>query len=392
MKILMYRWKAYNYKDIKKTFQAMGYEVDEMAQQLESYDVDEAFAEKMKEQIKNNTYAFVFTVNYFALIARVCFEKQLLYISWSCDNPLISMYHTSVFYDTNRIFTFDMTNYYEFRSMGVKNIWYLPLAVDTKRMDQVLLVNRDRRKTFAGDISFVGSLYERNSYDKIVPELSEYERGYFDALIETQSDLYGANIVERLLTPEILSRLLEKFSLEKSQESLSNLGLIFATTALGFKIAQVQRKRALLELAKGRSVNVYSNSDLEELLLIKKRGSVDYWTELPQVFHESKINLNLTIPNIKSGIPLRVWDILGAGGFCMTNYQAELGNYFSEEKELVSFGSREEMIEKTDYYLQHETLRRKIAEQGRKTVEEQHTYTKRLEQMLEIIRNNGGFI
>ena len=54
------------------------------------------------------------------------------------DNPLISMYHESVFHACNYIFTFDKTNYLEFRGMGVKHIWYLPLAVDTERMDALL--------------------------------------------------------------------------------------------------------------------------------------------------------------------------------------------------------------------------------------------------------------
>ena len=63
---------------------------------------------------------------------------RVKYVSWTCDNPLISMYHESVFHDCNYIFTFDKTNYLEFREMGVKHIWYLPLAVDTERMDALL--------------------------------------------------------------------------------------------------------------------------------------------------------------------------------------------------------------------------------------------------------------
>lgn len=80
----------------------------------------------------------VFTVNYFPLISNVCERTGVKYVSWTCDNPLISMYHESVFHACNYIFTFDKTNYLEFRGMGVKHIWYLPLAVDTERMDALL--------------------------------------------------------------------------------------------------------------------------------------------------------------------------------------------------------------------------------------------------------------
>ncbi len=48
----------------------------------------------------------------------------------------------------------------------MEHIWYLPLAVDTDRMDTVI-ANSPEIQKYKGDIAFVGSLYERNSYDKI---------------------------------------------------------------------------------------------------------------------------------------------------------------------------------------------------------------------------------
>ena len=41
-----------------------------------------------------------------------------------------------------------------------------------------------------------------------------------------------------------------------------------------------------------------------------------------------KIYLNMTIKPIQTGLPLRIFDIMGCGGFLMTNYQAELPEYF----------------------------------------------------------------
>ena len=239
-----------------------------------------------------------------------------------------------------------------------------------------------------GDIAFVGSLYERNSYDKIKSRLPEYLRGYFDAVIEAQLNISGANIVEPMLTTDILEKLQEYFELEKSEGSFSDLGLIFQTTVLGFKIAEVERRRALIELSKRYHVNVYSNSDVSDMLRIQYCGSVDYWSELPQVFHMSKINLNFTIPNIKSGIPLRVWDVLGAGGFLMTNYQAEIPYYFKEGEDLVCFDGINDLCEKAEYYLAHEEERLAIAENGYRKVREHHNYIERINTMLDIIEEN----
>ncbi len=428
MHILMYRWKAYNYRDIEQTFLLLGYTVDNIEQELGSYDVSPEFERVIEEKIRGTHYDMVFTVNYFPLISNVCERTGVKYVSWTCDNPLISMYHESVFHDCNYIFTFDKTNYLEFRGMGVKHIWYLPLAVDTERMDALLgapeevrtagaahegmktagtvpeeigtaesvpaeIGKAGRRKAaqdsemrkYRGDVAFVGSLYERNSYDKIKNRLPEYLRGYFDAVMEAQLNISGANIVEPMLTTNILEQLQEYFQLEKSEGSFSDLGLIFQTTVLGFKIAEIERRRALIELSKHYKVNVYSNSDVSDLLRIQYCGSVDYWSEMPKVFRMSKINLNFTIPNIKSGIPLRIWDVLGCGGFLLTNYQAEIPYYFKEGEDLVCFDGLEDLCEKVGYYLEHEEERKRIAWNGYRKVREKHSYIERIRTILDTV-------
>lgn len=395
MHILMYRWKAYNYRDIEQTFLLLGHTVDNIEQELGSYDVSPEFERVIEEKIRGTHYDMVFTVNYFPLISNVCERTGVKYVSWTCDNPLISMYHESVFHACNYIFTFDKTNYLEFRGMGVKHIWYLPLAVDTERMDALLgapekperrnATQDSEMRKYRGDVAFVGSLYERNSYDKIKNRLPEYLRGYFDAVMEAQLNISGANIVEPMLTTNILEQLQEYFQLEKSEGSFSDLGLIFQTTVLGFKIAEIERRRALIELSKHYKVNVYSNSNVSDLLRIQYCGSVDYWSEMPKVFRMSKINLNFTIPNIKSGIPMRIWDVLGCGGFLLTNYQAEIPYYFKEGEDLVCFDGLEDLCEKVGYYLEHEEERKRIAWNGYHKVREKHSYIERIHTILDTV-------
>ena len=50
-KILMYRWKAYNYLDIIENFKKQGYEVVEYSQRLFSYDHDEEFEKNFGELV-----------------------------------------------------------------------------------------------------------------------------------------------------------------------------------------------------------------------------------------------------------------------------------------------------------------------------------------------------
>jgi len=129
MHILMYRWKAYNYRDIEQTFLLLGHTVDNIEQHLGNYDIDPEFEKIIENKLRETHYDMVFTVNYFALISNVCQKMGIKYVSWSCDNPLISMYHESIFHPCNYIFTFDKTNYLEFREM-LKDLIKERLGID----------------------------------------------------------------------------------------------------------------------------------------------------------------------------------------------------------------------------------------------------------------------
>jgi spore maturation protein CgeB len=54
-------------------------------------------------------------------------------------------------------------------------------------------------------------------------------------------------------------------------------------------------------------------------------------------------------------------------------------------KEIITFSSREEMIAKMEYYLAHPEERRQVCERARARVIKDHSYERRLEQMLSTI-------
>lgn len=66
----------------------------------------------------------------------------------------------------------------------------------------------------------------------------------------------------------------------------------------------------------------------------------------------------------------------------MTNYQEELNDYFEIGKDIEAYGSIDELLEKCAYYLEHEDIRRKIAENGYEKVKKYHTYNVRIAEML----------
>ena len=111
------------------------------------------------------------------------------------------------------------------------------------------------------------------------------------------------------------------------------------------------------------------------------KGSAGYFDEMPKVFKLSKINLNISLKCIQSGIPLRALDILASGGFLLSNYQPELAEYFTDGEDLVLYYSMEDAWQKCEYYLKHEDERKAIAANGREKAKAFFSYEKKLQEM-----------
>lgn len=383
MKILMYRWKAYNQFDLLAELARRGHQVEEITGEMANFEDDSEFIAKMNRALDAGMYDLVITVNFFPMISDLCQERNLRYVAWCCDSPIATMYHASVFNSVNTIYMFDKMNQLEFEAMGAP-VYYLPLCSAVDRVDR-LLAEDARPGKYRADISFVGSMYRKNAYDEIYEHLSDYRKGYFDAALKMQMNAYGIYLLDDVLDAQTLSDISRHFVLAKTERSFSDFALTFSSTVLGFKIAQMERQSVLAALSERFNVDVYTDDDSVSFVRAKKHPTVDYWSDAPKVYHESKINLNLTLRSIRSGIPLRVWDILGAGGFCITNYQPELFLYFEADKDLVYFEDRQDLVKKVDYYLTHEQERQAIAQNGYRKVKKLHQYRNRLDAMKERI-------
>ena len=141
----------------------------------------------------------------------------------------------------------------------------------------------------------------------------------------------------------------------------------------------------LNSLAKKYTVTLYSDKfqydDIDPGIVLREQQN--YYTEMPKVFYMSKINLNITSKSMESGIPQRVWDILAVGGFCLTNYQPELEDYFEIGRDLVVYHDISECEELIGYYLTHERERLQIALNGYKRVQQVGDIKYRLQKVID---------
>ncbi len=365
-------------------------------------------------------FLFVFSFNFFPVISDVCEIYQIPYVCWSVDSPLAEIYTKQVRNRCNRLFLFDRQQYDSLKQQNSDGIFHLPLCTNTDRWDQVIAgISEADRNRFSSDISFIGSLYtekdpwssltesssSESSFNSNREQISSSDRkaagsvslsprtiGYAEGLVAAQLSLIGCNILKEALEPDI-SREIASACADKYPSSIDCVmdmdPYIASQHILGMHASSLQRIRLLDMLAKQFPVDLYTRSPIPEALqastgqnMLRVHDGVKTLTEMPKIFHLGKINLNMTIYPIQSGLSLRIWDVLGCGGFLMTNLQPELTEHFTPGTDLDVFSSAEELVDKCAFYLSHEEIRQRIALNGYRKVKESHTYQKRFAEML----------
>lgn len=179
--------------------------------------------------------------------------------------------------------------------------------------------------------------------------------------------------------------------LKRFQQDISFVGKMYQNSDIkAFQKTNEERTKLLLGLAKKHSVVLYApySTDVQDLENLVLAGPVDYHQEMPLVFRHSKINLNITLSCIESGIPLRILDIMGSGGFLITNPQSELEEHFTDGVDLVYYQNETDLYEKAAYYLSHEEEMKKIAASGYQKVKQYYNYPLMIQRMFEI----GGLV
>lgn len=389
MKILFYRYGSICENGVLDAFMYLGHDVTEIKEEISRKDVSPGECVALcNKELEKGSFDLIFTINYYPIISEVCRIYGIKYCSLIVDAPVLELYSHTVSNDCNRIFVFDKGLVEDIPRLCQKNVFVLPLCADFEQLDSVVRNATDVQKSkFSGDVAFVGSLYsEKCPYNRL-PQMPEKIRGYLEGVIEAQLKVYGFNFIKQLLTPEIIDWFLEndKELYRFPEKADADYAGVISHSVVGMKVAEQERIRLLSALSELFDVNLYTGSDSAMMPKVHNCGRVQTYSEMPIVFHESKINLNMTAKPIQKGLPLRVFDVLACGGFLITNYQEQLPEVFEIGKDLEIYTSAEELAEKIDFYLKHDDLRQEIARNGYEKVKNNHTYRIRIKQMLDVL-------
>lgn len=393
MKVIFCKWNSICEKGISNAFKRLGVEVVTMSRPFQSVDYDNGYLQALADLIQKNPDAVcVFTVNFQPIIARCCKVFKLPYLSWTVDCPSFQLYSETIAYPTNRIFLLDRMQWEKFSPANPDCIFHLPMGADVETWDAVQVLSEDHRM-YDCDISFVGSLYsEKTRYNEIEKDLPDEMRGYVDGLINAQLNVYGYNLIEDSITDEWAQEF-KKYAewAPLGEDYVEDVKGIVADTYIGYKCTEQERIRTFQAIgsyigqrkAEGKSYtfDLWTLSDTSLLRGVNCRGGADSNTMMPKIIKCSKINLNLTNRPIKTGLPLRIFDLMACGGFVLSNYQAEIPEIFVPGEDIVVYDSIPDMLQKIDYYLEHDEERSTIAKNGYEKVKRLHSYDERIAAM-----------
>ena len=327
----------------------------------------------------------VFSTNYYPIVARICNEKSIYYFSWTYDSPPEITSADTLDFPTNRMFFFSKYDYqYIQKKYNLDNAYYLPLAVNTDMLDSI-----SAQKKYESEVALVGGLYKSDSFLGLKSIMSPNQQQYLDAVVAVQLKHGGSAVVDAALTDEFVAGVCEYFKSQSESAIQPNTQQLFYSICS--HITHMERLALLRTSAgKGYKTRLYlsnlskQNRELLENHNVELCSNVSYETEMPSVFKSTKINLNPTLRANRTGIPLRVVDVLGSRGSLLTTHQAELDDYF-EEGEIAYYENVEDALDKIEYYLSHENERKRVLEAGYIKVKDMFTFPDRIEKMFSTV-------
>jgi spore maturation protein CgeB len=114
--------------------------------------------------------------------------------------------------------------------------------------------------------------------------------------------------------------------------------------------------------------------------------------EYIKIFNATDININLHSSNERDAIDPtgdflnpRIFELACSGAFQLVDERSLLPEAFKVGEEIITFASLEDLKEKINYYRDRPEERARIAEKARARALRDHTYDKRLEQMLSVV-------
>lgn len=179
-------------------------------------------------------------------------------------------------------------------------------------------------------------------------------------------------------------------------ENLSSVNSGYDVTFVGgFAPSHPDRIEWLEKLLQKVNIDVFGygveKTDEQSPIRSHHRGPV-WGLSMHEVLHRSRITLNRhACIDVRGQVVnhlannMRLYEATGVGTCLITEQRDNLTEMFTSDREIVTYTSDEDCLEKIQFYLSHEKKRSAIAHAGKQRTFREHTYLHRMTELLKMV-------
>ncbi|MFH1744188.1 MAG: glycosyltransferase [bacterium] len=296
-------------------------------------------------------------------------------VIWYLDNPARVKVSQEELEATDVVFSFDPSYLPSLRDMGARSVHTLHNAAG---LLPVVRLDDNQPPRQGPEVGFVGALAANR----------------FKAVREfwLQRDSEYVKILDGILDDYLADP-----SLSLADRYQNNSDATKRLPYSGFPVLYLEeratylRRYHFLEAIKDMGLKTYGAPEwaapemAKDLVPCYSDQTPDYHRDLPKLYFDTEINVNIFhVQCIDSPNP-RVFDVLTCGGFLLTEYRPCLEEYFEDGVELRWFKTREELAELVAFYREHPEEREEIARRGQEKALACHLARNRMETVMKIL-------
>jgi len=181
---------------------------------------------------------------------------------------------------------------------------------------------------------------------------------WIDRLVKKTFKSSWSEVIEKLGSADLLNRLIQGLTMKSNINNFNE-----------------NDRSSSLEKLKPISVT------LKELFPNRVHAPV-FGLEMYDLFRRSKLILNKHVDEAKGFVGnMRLFEVTGMGTCLLSDNGYNMTELFEENKEIVTYNTLDEAIEKSNYLLSNDIERRNIAKAGQRKTLTEHSVYKRAEQM-----------
>ncbi len=331
---------------------------------------------------------FVLTVNHLGVdregvLLELLESLNLPLASWFVDSPeLILPLYVPALNRRTVIFTWDADSVEPLAARGCPQVFYLPLATDETRFYPRHSLPQSH--PWRCRASFVGNSMVRKTRLRLAaadppPELA--------AAFADLAAGFGASpyrlVLDYLATarPDLLPFYKALGTTERR--------LAFETAVI-WESTRRYRRDCLARIMPFAPVIVGDDGWLEtfpkEGTAWRRVPELAYYDELPDFYPLSDVNCNATSLQMKGAVNQRVFDVPACRAFLLTDARRQMERLFEPGREVMVYGSPEEIPDILARCLADPELRRTVAAAGYRRVLAEHTYPRRMAELFAVMR------